>query len=439
MSESLVRDLVMTIERLRGGMLTAAVLPVMLGACSTVFEADYGPVPQPVAQNREKAELSAPAPAAEPVAETAAAVTPAAPETSSLVEATEASVPLRPAEPPLATAEAETPAAPKPAPPPVRVVEAGPPRPEVPDTPRLASAPSDSPTPMIAAMTRGRTPPSFRNDDGAAVLRHQLATRRETEAALSATAATTPAAPEDEPDSRQATAVVREGETSTSALAAPPPQPTLSRTYRDQLRAAGIVPSDTPPTTPPEVVEPGRFPSSVPAVIRQNYRESLDAPKTYEQAIGRAPVGSASSVVIGGSGPVVISSEGVYQPVAFVGTPRTGAAATIQFGHNSANLSSSDLDRLSLVATEAKRTGSRVRVVGHASSRTGEMAVESHLLANLRISARRAEAVADALADFGVPYERIVVEAKGDNAPIYNEAMPSGEAGNRRAEIYLEN
>lgn len=67
------------------------------------------------------------------------------------------------------------------------------------------------------------------------------------------------------------------------------------------------------------------------------------------------------------------------------------------------------------------------------------MAVESHLLANLRISARRAEAVADALARHGVPYEQIIVEAKGDNTPIYNEAMPAGEAGNRRAEIFLEN
>ena len=34
--------------------------------------------------------------------------------------------------------------------------------------------------------------------------------------------------------------------------------------------------------------------------------------------------------------------------------------------------------------------------------------------------------------------QRIIVEARGDNEPIYNEAMPSGETGNRRAEIFLE-
>jgi flagellar motor protein MotB len=32
-----------------------------------------------------------------------------------------------------------------------------------------------------------------------------------------------------------------------------------------------------------------------------------------------------------------------------------------------------------------------------------------------------------------------VAEARADNQPVFHEFMPTGEAGNRRAEIYLAN
>ena len=32
----------------------------------------------------------------------------------------------------------------------------------------------------------------------------------------------------------------------------------------------------------------------------------------------------------------------------------------------------------------------------------------------------------------------LVIEAEGDQAPVFYESMPAGEAGNRRAEIFLE-
>jgi flagellar motor protein MotB len=32
----------------------------------------------------------------------------------------------------------------------------------------------------------------------------------------------------------------------------------------------------------------------------------------------------------------------------------------------------------------------------------------------------------------------IVVSAMADEQPVYHEVMPSGEAGNRRAEIYID-
>ncbi|WP_337996251.1 OmpA family protein [Oleispirillum naphthae] len=112
-------------------------------------------------------------------------------------------------------------------------------------------------------------------------------------------------------------------------------------------------------------------------------------------------------------------------------------AATVPFGHGSAHLSSADLAALRGIAAEYKKTGGAVTVVGHASSRTGDMSAVSHKIANFDISARRAESVALALAKLGVPARAIYVGAVADAEPVYQEVMPSGEAYNRRTEIFL--
>ncbi|MDF1721903.1 MAG: OmpA family protein [Minwuia sp.] len=334
-------------------------------------------------------------------------------------------------------------------------------------TPRTSgtSAPAsdvvaNSPTPMIAAMTRGQQPPSF-NSDGSVVARR---TSVQPSSNISLRDPVTPTV-DPAPTAVATRTDVRPGTTSTTALASPTaparitapaaaPETTLDRTYRDQLRAAGIEPlAAGGEGSGAGAVAPGQFPNSVSPVIQQTYLQSLNAPQTYQQAIGAAPRSAGSTVVVNGggygssadSGPVIISGEGVYQPSA-TRTASTGgnlntgsgAAAVIPFGHNSARLSARDDAVIRQIATAARNSNASVRVVGHASSRTGEQPVSQHLLANLRISADRANAVADRIAAFGVPYERIIVEAVGDNQPRFNEAMPSGETGNRRAEIFLE-
>jgi flagellar motor protein MotB len=50
----------------------------------------------------------------------------------------------------------------------------------------------------------------------------------------------------------------------------------------------------------------------------------------------------------------------------------------------------------------------------------------------------RADIVAKLLMQYGVPASKLIVIAQADSQPIYHEFMPSGEAGNRRAEIYLD-
>ncbi|MCC7048978.1 MAG: OmpA family protein [Alphaproteobacteria bacterium] len=108
------------------------------------------------------------------------------------------------------------------------------------------------------------------------------------------------------------------------------------------------------------------------------------------------------------------------------------------FDNGSASLSQADRSLLQRVAAVARQNGAVVRVVGHASSRTGEMNVPQHLNRNLNISEARASAAAAELNAAGLPSERIVIEAKGDSEPLYSEAMPSGEAGNRRVDVFLQ-
>jgi flagellar motor protein MotB len=77
-------------------------------------------------------------------------------------------------------------------------------------------------------------------------------------------------------------------------------------------------------------------------------------------------------------------------------------------------------------------------VVGHASSRTRNMDPDRHRSVNYQISVERASSVARELTKLGVPSEMIVVSAMADEEPVYREVMPSGETGNRRAEIYID-
>ncbi len=52
--------------------------------------------------------------------------------------------------------------------------------------------------------------------------------------------------------------------------------------------------------------------------------------------------------------------------------------------------------------------------------------------------ALRINAVAAALVSLGVARDMVTSEARADSQPIFHEFMPNGEAGNRRAEIFLE-
>jgi outer membrane protein OmpA-like peptidoglycan-associated protein len=114
--------------------------------------------------------------------------------------------------------------------------------------------------------------------------------------------------------------------------------------------------------------------------------------------------------------------------------------AVIYFPGDGTNLSTSARAEVRAAVAAFKASGGQgaIRVVGHASSRTGNMPVEKHLETIFDKSQARANAVAQELIHDGVPASRVLVDAVGDSQPIYYESMPQGEEGNRRAEIFVQ-
>ena len=145
--------------------------------------------------------------------------------------------------------------------------------------------------------------------------------------------------------------------------------------------------------------------------------------------------GNLSNVVSGGA----LSSGQVLNNGALPLPSGSTRVATIQFPNGSAALSSHDRKILSDVAKLQMQSNGVLRIVGHASLRTRNMDPSQHAITNLKVSEKRANRVANILRQMGVSSDQVLVAAVGDNEPVFLEVMPSGEAGNRRAEIYLTN
>jgi flagellar motor protein MotB len=150
-----------------------------------------------------------------------------------------------------------------------------------------------------------------------------------------------------------------------------------------------------------------------------------------------APDVFATSLII--SGDATTSRQQVAGLPAAAGGGPGQLAAIIFFGHGSSDLDARDRSVLRDVAALQQQRGGRLRLVGHASSRTQNTTPDEHQLANFDMSLARAESVQEALLALGVESDVVQAEAVGDAEPVYHEFMPSGEAGNRRVEIFLEN
>jgi outer membrane protein OmpA-like peptidoglycan-associated protein len=142
------------------------------------------------------------------------------------------------------------------------------------------------------------------------------------------------------------------------------------------------------------------------------------------------------------SGSVVANLDAVNNPTASVYANAVGGrpAAVVLFpGDGTAVTTAARAQIRSAVSAFRQRGGTGyIKVVGHSSSRTANMPVEKHLMAIFAKSQARANAVAHEIIREGVPASHVLVEAVGDSQPVYYESMPQGEAGNRRAEIFIQ-
>ena len=180
----------------------------------------------------------------------------------------------------------------------------------------------------------------------------------------------------------------------------------------------GFRPSSAPPLNP-------SINQWVAAPIVDRYRQ------TASNAGIATPTGQAAVPAVGASstgGSVTTNSSGA-SPTAVVYFPGDGF-----------KLSAAARKEIRTAAQLFKAAGgsATIRVIGHSSSRTTNMSVEKHLETIFDKSQRRANAVAQELIHDGVPAARVLVEAVGDSRPVYYESMPQGEAGNRRAEIFVQ-
>lgn len=224
------------------------------------------------------------------------------------------------------------------------------------------------------------------------------------------------------------------------------------------------MPSVTVPTSTPLVVEPGRLPSGE---TYEEYRARLMSGLDSHGSVpimSPATINTAARVVSAGDpDTVVISSTGIDMTTTYTSNVSTTTlindsgfqqlgmqggqpllphgvtkVATIQFSSGSSQLDMRDLQVLQKVAALQQQNGGTIRVIGHASSRTRSMDPVRHKMVNYSVSVARADTIARQLVRLGALKSKIFVGAVSDTQPIFYEVMPTGEAGNRRAEIYID-
>jgi outer membrane protein OmpA-like peptidoglycan-associated protein len=111
--------------------------------------------------------------------------------------------------------------------------------------------------------------------------------------------------------------------------------------------------------------------------------------------------------------------------------------AIIQFPRAGADLDDGTRDILSQVAAYAQRARANVMLFGYSSLSIELASGGSAKEAARGVAEARLRAVGVVLVEDGVPIDRIQLIARGNVDPVYFESDPTGEAGNRRVEIWF--
>lgn len=198
----------------------------------------------------------------------------------------------------------------------------------------------------------------------------------------------------------------------------PAPAPTPARPAR---QTAAPKPAPTP--QPPTARNAGETQTARPVPAPEPLRQDTIAPQPAS-----APPPSAAGLA--GNTP---------QAAAAAVPTRTQMIATIYFPSGSAALTERDRGILQQVARIYRRdNGKRVVIVGHSSRKSTSGSQSKQALVNYKVSLDRAAAIGQALVQYGIDNDRIVIDARGATELKYSEETTAGEAGNRRAEVFLQ-
>lgn len=210
---------------------------------------------------------------------------------------------------------------------------------------------------------------------------------------------------------------------------------------KPQTSVPGIVPPPPPPTayqsgSEKQFATPVGRPAIV-AEVPKVTRRKADPPPSPPALTERPAAVQASSKAVARK----IESENtglVETSMALSRAPQTVQVATIYFGNGSSRLKARDRAVVHDVVAMFEETGGAIRIVGHSSGITASRDSGRGKLVNFKVSLDRANSVAAELVRNGVPAKYIDVVAHGADSPVYAEYSPNGEAGNRRAEVYLQ-
>jgi flagellar motor protein MotB len=160
------------------------------------------------------------------------------------------------------------------------------------------------------------------------------------------------------------------------------------------------------------------------------------APIAPPPSVGAAPAEQSEPVAAPSPQPFAITSlapPNGSEAIVASGRP----VALIFFADGSAALTERDRSVLRDVLLVQKQQGGHLRVVGHASG-SADSSDEARQKLDYNISLARAKAVSGAFVKLGAPADAIAVSAVGAKEPMFAESAPTGEAGNRRVEIFLD-
>ena len=256
------------------------------------------------------------------------------------------------------------------------------------------------------------------------------------------------AQPEEQPAPAPAPATEAASAEEPAPAAAPAPAPSATTAAVTASATEGFAPSKAPPlsaTIGQFVAQPilQRYAqtAAIATPIAAGSTVALKAPKgvrALKVGTGTSDVGGPESM----SGAVVANLGALQTSDVSPVTSYAGAmpAAVVFFPGDITSITAKARAgiREAVAAYRARGDQAYVRVIGHSSSRTGNMSALAHTELNYRKSLARATAVARELIREGVPADKVLVNAVGDSEPVYYESMPRGEDGNRRAEIFIQ-